>query len=227
MINDKITIVICNFNTTELTNNCVSSILNNCGFSNYLITVLDNSDKTPYVSNYSNIKIIDNTHRKFIDYSKILAQFAKCGMKENGNASLKHCYAINWLMSICQSKYMMLFDSDTILKKRIDFIDSSIATAAGVERHGQLNWCKEKRYSAKTRFLPFIQFFNIEMLHKANCKYFDPSRIYGGLCQSANYYDTGASFYEDVQHQKLPYREIAFYDYVDHIGHGSWIAKKL
>ena len=98
---DLITIAICNFNTTKLTNDAIDSIINNSGLSNIKIIILDNSDHTPFESKYDFIKIIDNTKGRFIDFNKILQKFAKCGMKENGNASLKHCYSIDWLLKIC------------------------------------------------------------------------------------------------------------------------------
>ena len=42
------TIAICNFNTNDLTNNCIKSIVKNTKAFEYKITVLDNSDKIPF-----------------------------------------------------------------------------------------------------------------------------------------------------------------------------------
>ena len=50
----------------------------------------------------------------------------------NNHASAKHCYSIQYLLNICKTKYMVLFDSDTVLHKDIDFIDDNTVTAADI-----------------------------------------------------------------------------------------------
>lgn len=50
----------------------------------------------------------------------------------NNHASAKHCYSIQYLLNICKTKYMVLFDSDTVLRKDIDFIDDNTVTAADI-----------------------------------------------------------------------------------------------
>ena len=45
MVNDKATIAICNFNTTELTNNCIESIFKNVYTMPFRVIVLDNSSQ--------------------------------------------------------------------------------------------------------------------------------------------------------------------------------------
>ena len=50
-----VTICICNFNTTDLTNNCIVSIINKIKSFKYKIVVLDNSDKTKFELDTSRI----------------------------------------------------------------------------------------------------------------------------------------------------------------------------
>lgn len=49
-MDDLVTIAICNFNTTELTNNCIRSIIKNVKKVRYKLIVLDNSDKIPFIA---------------------------------------------------------------------------------------------------------------------------------------------------------------------------------
>lgn len=51
---------------------------------------------------------------------------------------------------------MLLFDSDTILKKDIDFVNDNVITCADLEEYGMINRTGKKKYTSRTRFLPFI-----------------------------------------------------------------------
>ena len=89
------TIAICNFNTTELTNACIRSIVKNIKSFKWKVVVLDNSNKIPFyldksIESYD--EIIDNTNGKVIDFSTILKKFGKSFDETYG--SLKHAYSI-------------------------------------------------------------------------------------------------------------------------------------
>jgi len=118
---------------------------------------------------------------------------------------------------------MLLFDSDTLLLKDIDFIDNTYASIADMEKQGGMGR-NGKPYTSFTRLLPFIQFFNVKMIKAYNIRYFDYSRMHGVIAPNrGNYYDTGASFYEDLVKHGLKIRQIDYKSYIIHKDHGSWM----
>ena len=223
-----ITIAICNFNTTELTTNCIKSIFKNSKLNNIKFIILDNSYSNNAFQmsdalNSMDIRVIDNTHGKIIDFNSALKKFSKIPIKANNNGSLKHCLSIQFLLNICRSRDLLLFDSDTLLLKNIDFINPSYITVADLEKKDDpCTRSPSGKYLSETRFLPFIQYFNCELINKNQLKYFYPDRIHGGLTFSGNYYDTGASFYEDVINKNLIFKRINYKEYIKHLDHGSW-----
>ena len=116
---------------------------------------------------------------------------------------------------------MLLFDSDTVLHKDIDFIDDNIVTAADIQTR-PIDF-RKKQYVP--RFVPFIQFFNVNLINKFNIKYFDSRRI-GENHYGDRIYDTGSSFYDDIISKKAKYKKINFKAYVDHLNAGSWAKNK-
>lgn len=223
-----VTVAICNFNTTEMTTDCILSIHKNSGLKKTKFVVLDNSypNKKFQMSNKLNgidIQLIDNSNGKIIDFNAALKKFSKIPIKANNNGSLKHCLSIQFLLNACRSRDMLLFDSDTLLLKQIDFINSAYVTIADLEKKGDpCSRTPSGKYLSETRFVPFIQYFNCDLIKRKELKYFYPNRIHGGLTFSGNYYDTGASFYEDVINANLPFKRIQYKEYIDHLDHGSW-----
>ena len=219
-----VTIAICNFNTNDLTNNCIKSIVKNTKAFEYKITVLDNSDKIPFQLDSSidksRIEVIDNTHGRFIDFNKMIVSFFN-KRSHNNHASAKHCYSIQYLLNICKTKYMVLFDSDTVLRKDIDFIDDNTVTAADI----QTRPIDFRKMPYVPRFVPFIQFFNVNLINKLGIKYFDSRRI-GENHYGNRIYDTGSSFYDDIVSKRAKYKKINFKAYVDHLNAGSWAKNK-
>lgn len=233
MTTKMITIAICNFNTTELTNGCIRSIQLRYAKKNYKIVVLDNSDKISFSldstlnNNACNISVLDNTKQQLIDFDHIMKTSPYKLMPFNANnfGSLKHACSIQFLLNICCTDCMLLFDSDTILLQDIDFIDTKYASIADLEENGKIGR-NGKTYSSFTRMLPFIQFFNVKMIQEHKIAYFDYARMHGILAPNrGNYYDTGASFYADLISNKLPIKRIDYNQYIKHLDHGSWSDK--
>lgn len=234
MSNNYITIATCNFNTTELTNNLLNSIKKKFNKYKYELIILDNSNKIPFIlksnikyhKNCINIKILNNYNSKYINFDNILNTCPYKLMPNNGNnyGSLKHAFSIQFLLNICTTKYLLLFDSDTELLKDIDFISNNYITVSDIEYNNKIDSrMNNKIYTSKTRFMPFIQLFNIDKINKAHLKYFDYSRMHGVLAPNrGNYYDTGASFYEDIIKNKLNFLQISYSNYINHLDHGSW-----
>jgi len=66
------------------------------------------------------------------------------------------------------------------------------------------------------------------MIKKHNIRYFDKNRILFGASEKNNLnYDTGGSFCEDVKNAGLPYKEIDYTQYVNHLGGGSFNKEKF
>lgn len=222
MLDNKVTIAICNFNTTKLTNRLIESIFSQKNEFKLNIIVLDNSDKISFTSNNKSIKIINNTKQQFIKFDKIIKQYG--GNTINNFANMKHAMSIQFLITICQTKGMILFDSDTYLKKPIDFIDFNFITIGGLQK--QYNVINTN-ITRLPRIVPFIQFFNIDLINKYKLKYFNPLKIIGSNSKISNAFDTGASFYQDIISKKIPYKIINYSDYIYHICGASWAKKDI
>ena len=226
-----ITVAICNFNTTELTNACIQSIVIMNRALDIQFTVLDNSNTVAYSLDGVNalIKVIDNTKEKFIDFDKLLdnSPFRVSARNTNKFGSFKHAASIQFLLDICTTDKMILCDSDTIAKYKFDFIGSDAVTVADLQKNGTCAYEDERRknmiYTSKTRFLPYVQLFNVKKMNELSLKYFDYSRIHGVLSPyNGNYYDTGASLYEDCIKQDCKFEVIDYHKYMKHLGQGSW-----
>lgn len=215
---DKITIATCNFNTTELTNKLISSIINNTSDIDYQIVVLDNSDKIPFTTKFCNIRVIDNTKSQIIDFDKRISMFG--GYTTNNYANIKHAMSVQFLLDMCQTTGLLLFDSDACLKKPIDFIDESFATIGGLQKQYVATWANN--VVRLTRIVPFMQFFNTKMIRQFNIKFFDPYRIIGSSKENSNQFDTGASFYADIVDKNVPFKLIDYKQYIDHVLGASW-----
>lgn len=218
-----VTIALCNYNTTQLTNLCIRSIIKNSGLNIFKIVVLDNSDQQPFhldpKVDPSKVQIVDNTKSQYIDFKKVCKEFG--GDTSNNHANLKHAYSIQWLLSICQTKGMVLCDSDIVVKKKIDFIDYRFLSVGQMQKPYRKNNVTRFR-----RILPFLQFFNIELLDKYRLKYFDHTRILGSNSEESKYYDTGASFLEDLSNLETKdltlFKDVKVGGYINHLLGGSW-----
>lgn len=212
-----IDIFIINFNTNDLLNACIYSITSLIKNFDFAINIFDNSTSQRFQLSKNNcstkVNIIDNTTGNIINFKDVENKYAK-NMKfsQNNAASLKHTYTIDYIIKNLAKEDFLLMDSDVILKKDVDFIDPQFITIAGIG-YGKSIF--------KTKFFPFIQYFNTSKIKQQNISYFDPNRIMFGY-NFAGEYNTGASFYEDVVKCGEKFKEINFEDYVFHLGSGSW-----
>lgn len=190
------------------------------------IVVLDNSDQEKFVldSRYvDGVHVIDNTSQKFLHTFDIMRMLSldKQILMSNRCASLKHCISIDYLISICPTQKLLIVDSDAMVKRKLDFIESDAITVADLETTGVLDKRKHpRRYCGFTRFAPYIQLFNVDKMRMLGLKYFDFKRMQG--IDGFRQYDTGASFYEDVVLKAQKYDVIDYTQYIDHLEHGSW-----
>lgn len=221
---DGVTIGMCNYNTRAVTNACVKSILKNSSLD-CEIWILDNSDKERFVldddiPDRRRVKVLDNTNGNIIDFNAVIKKF---GGKiddsiSSGYANLRHSYGIQYMIDLCQTKYFLLFDNDTILKKNIDFVDDKYITIAGYQNA----YTVKNKIRRRGRFLPFMQLFNKDMLRSYKIRFFDSKKIMNGRDENAREYDTGAAFTELVFNNGLPVKILDVPEYIEHLGGGSW-----
>jgi hypothetical protein len=67
------------------------------------------------------------------------------------------------MINKCKTNNLLILDSDAFLKKDIDFLDDSYCTIADVGEDFNI-----------PRFLPMIQYINVEAFKKNNLRFCDP-----------------------------------------------------
>lgn len=218
---DKTNIFIVNFNTTQLTNNAITSIRK---FSDLRIILFDNSniDYFKCENSLEHITIIDNTKQKIIDFDseikqldeqfKIPEYIKKLHQRGNNFGSFKHTRTIQWAFDNLNCNNLILFDSDIIVKQDFSEIINSQYASIGQIENGN------KHYK---RIFPFIQYINLKLIRERGIKFFDPNRMQD-ISKFYEGYDTGGSFYEDLCLNDLPILEVQYNKYINHIGSGSW-----
>ena len=219
------TICIVHYNTPELTKAAILSIRKHGG-EDYQIVIFDNSDKRPFIgcAEMGDYIKYDNTKGKLVDFDAELAKWPERD-KDIGNAlgcnfgSVKHMLSVEWLLQNMEGPFM-LCDSDILLKRPIDDMFDETVTACG-----QVNSPYDNIHGVP-RLIPFVCFINAPKCRRLGIHYFDPLRSWGlnqGTGRNRNFYDTGASFLEDVRnHQKATLRTVWVLDRIEHLGAGSW-----
>ena len=69
----EITVAICNYNTTVLTNSCIDSYMSYNSHIMSNIVVLDNSDTETFISVNPAIQVLDNTKQTIINFDKVIS----------------------------------------------------------------------------------------------------------------------------------------------------------
>lgn len=210
----KKNIVIVHYNTPLLTECLVRSI--NLFVKDAIIYIFDNSDKYPFVADFDNVLIIDNTKGEIIDFDKWLDKYPKrtsSFARTNNFASAKHCYSVEKCMQIIKENFILL-DSDVLLKRDIsDLYDEDSIYVGEI--------IKQPKFNVR-RVLPFICYINTEMCIDNNIHYFDEEHMYGlNKSSDCEKYDTGSSFYLNTLNFR--HKEIKINDYIVHYKAGSWV----
>lgn len=204
-------ILIVNYNTQNLTNACILSVLKTTPDVN--IYVFDNSDIEPFKNSYDNVTVIDNTKGDIINFDKILNSYdnkTEYG-SESGFGTLKHTMSIDKCFDIINDNFILL-DSDVLVKKDLtELCDEGCIYVADEEINGK---------SKKMRVSPHVCFINVNACKKYGIRYFDEKRIVG-LSKESDDYDTGSSFYFDCKGHKS--KKITEKNWIVHYGAGSWV----
>lgn len=226
------TAAIVHYNTQELTTAAILSLWKH--HPDCCVIIFDNSDKRPFDSeelrvksegctgmkspDNKRVKVIDNTKGKIIDFDRWLDTFHDKIRNNNGYASAKHAYSVQWLIDHLDEPFLLM-DSDVLIKCDLTPLCNSIYAAVGeVAINPKLN--------DAPRLLPILCYINVPMLREAGIRYFNPDYMWALTSVTPNNrYDTGAWFFRELQEHHQPYLGINIAPYALHFGHGSWKTK--
>ena len=206
-------VAIVHYNTPELTMATIRSLMKNS--PGFRVTVFDNSDEKPFVAKMPNVDIIDNTKGQIIDFDKIIEKYAdrdKNDVKLSNYGSAKHSMSVDYLTRVLPEGFILL-DSDVLVKQFLGKLwDESFACAGAVEKKHDIPLLS-----------PFVCYLNTRMLYDKGVTYFNGDKMWALTEKIPNrYYDTGAWLYEGVSTNNLPMQLFDIWQFVEHLGHGSW-----
>ena len=195
-------VAIVHYNTPELTEATIKSIRKHGGES-YRIVIFDNSDERPFRSKMKGVEVVDNTEGQIINFDKELAKFTEkddsigvCGKCIHG--STKHTISVQKLWDLIPGGFLLM-DSDILLKDTVDFMFMFDQCCCGHIQESS----KSGNPFGIARLVPFLLWINVPMCVNGGARFFDPKRTWGllpgGRKNRNNWYDTGASFLEDIR----------------------------
>lgn len=215
-------VAIVHFNTPELTEACINSIRKHGG-KEYHVTVFDNSDARPFTKKMDGVTVIDNTKGQVIDFNKELSKYPKARHGEvNNYGSDKHMMSVQKLWDIIDAPFLLL-DSDVLVKQSVDFMFQDSQVAVGHVQNPQPG-----NNFHLGRLVPMLCYINVPLCRKCGLTYFDPKRSWmihsSDLQDKRNWYDTGASFYEDIHNHKngAHGKRVDIRPLMEHYKRGSW-----
>lgn len=195
-------VAIVHYNTPELTEATILSLWKHGG-QDYHVTVFDNSDSRPFTKAMPGVTRINNTRGQVIDFDKELAKYPQkdwrmgCG---NGGefGSAKHILSVQKLWELLPDGFLLL-DSDILLKRPVDFMfDEAVCTVGHIQ-----TWQQANNRGQVDRLVPMVLWINVPRCVAGGARFFDPARCWalssGGNQNPRNWYDTGASFFEDIR----------------------------
>ena len=221
------TVAIVHYNTPELTEATILSLRKHGG-KDYKVVIFDNSDERPWTKKMKGVEVIDNTKGQIIDFDEELAKypqrFAPIGV--SGKCvfgSAKHMMSIQKLFDLLPDGFLLM-DSDILLMDSVDFMFQYDRCTVGHIQSAQ----KAGNPKGIERLVPMLCWINVPMCKHCGIDYFDPKRSWGlqpgGPRNKGNYYDTGASFLEDIRSHKNGAcgRRIDIRPLIIHLASGSW-----
>lgn len=218
------TVAIVNYNTPELTAAAILSLRKHGG-KDWRVVIFDNSDEKPFIKKMKKVEVVDNTKGQIIDFEKELAKYPnkvpECGV--DGKCvfgSDKHMMSIQALFDILPDGFLLM-DSDILLKQNVEFMFQEGQCVVG---HIQTR-DKSKNPYGIDRLVPMLCYINVPMCKACGISYWDPNRSWQLHGKTKNsWYDTGASFLEDVKSHKRGARgrRIDIVPLMEHLKSGSW-----
>ena len=217
-------VAIVHYNTPELTEAAILSLRKHGG-EDYEVTIFDNSDRRPFTKQMDGVRVIDNTSGQVIDFDAELAKYPerepRFAMQSN-YGSFKHILTIQKLFELLPDGFLLM-ESDIIIKQPVDHMFDYTHGTVG---HVQTGVIAHNPHNID-RLVPFLCFINVPMCRECGVNYFDPMRCWAlqkGEQTRGNWYDTGASFLEDIRSHKngINGLRIDIRPLMDHYHGGSW-----
>lgn len=225
-------VAIVHYNTPELTEATVLSLRKHGG-EDYKVIIFDNSNERPWKRKMKGVTVIDNTHGEVIDFESELRKFphrddsigvwGKCV-----HGSTKHMMSVQKLWELIPQGFLLM-DSDILLKQNVDFMFMFDQCCCG---HIQTA-AKSGNPHNIDRLVPMLCWINVPMCINGGARYFDPKRTWGllggGKKNRNNWYDTGASFLEDIKTKKPAChgKRIDIRPLMEHLQSGSWMRSDI
>lgn len=220
-------VAIVHYNTPELTEAAIRSLRKHGG-EDYKVVIFDNSNERPWKKKMKGVTVFDNTGGQYLDFDEELAMFpdrddsigvwGKCV-----HGSTKHMMSIQKLWELIPGGFLLM-DPDILLKESVDFMFMFDQCCCG---HVQ-DASKSRNPFGIPRLVPMLCWINVPMCINGGARYFDPARTWGllpgGRKNRNNWYDTGASFLEDIKTKKPAChgKRIDIRPLMEHIQSGSW-----
>ena len=236
MTQQKRQVAIIHFNTPELTEAAIWSLRKHGG-EDWAVTIFDNSDRRPFRvpkhKAFGDVTIIDNTKGQIIDFDKELEKYPNRDPEqwavERGCVfgSAKHMMSVQWLMdNALKDADFLLMDSDVLIKKDPSVMFMPQECAVGYIQ----TWQVAINRGHNDRLCPFLLYINTPMCRKGGARFYDPNRCWGlngDPTDKRNWYDTGASFLEDIKTKKPDCHGVVlcrdiYTSLFEHYQKGSW-----
>ena len=214
---DGMNVAVVHYNTPDLVEAAIKSLFKHTRGCH--VYVFDNSDSKPFVTKLPNVEVIDNTKGQIIDFEKILEKYPdkwERDIKKSNYGSAKHSMSVEELMKIIPTGFVLM-DSDVLIKDDITpFFNKNVACVGS----------EDIKHNVPL-MMPFLCYLNNPMLHENGVTFFNGDKMWALSNVTPNqYYDTGAWLLEEVRRCKLEVAYINIWQYVEHLGHGSWRGQK-
>lgn len=224
----KRNVAIVHYNTPMLTKAAILSLRKNGG-GDYNVYVFDNSDKNPFTTKMTGMTIFDNTKGNIINFDEELAKYdknEKIGCASGCEwGSVKHMMSVQALFELIPDGFLLM-DSDILIKADVSMMFMEDECCCGYIQQ----WQKSYNRFRIDRLAPMLLYINVPMCNKGGARFFDAERSWGLFPDEndrRNWYDTGASFLEDIKvkkplcHGRVLNRSI-YVSLFEHYGSGSW-----
>ena len=206
-------VAVVNYNTPDLTNAAIRSLFKHT--SGCHVYVFDNSDEKPFKTTLPNVEVIDNTKGQLVDFKAELKKYPKKwkrDVQKSNFGSAKHSMSVDKLMELIPDGFVLM-DSDVLITKDIkSFWNKSVACIGAEDIKHNVPLLQ-----------PFLCYLNVPMLKENGIAYYNGKKMWALSDKDPDqYYDTGAWMLEEVRRCRLTVSYVNIWNYVKHLGHGSW-----
>lgn len=206
-------VAIVHYNTPELTWAAIRSL--NKTTPGCRVYLFDNSDERPFNQRVANVEIIDNTKGEVINFDEELAKYADKrdeDLTQSNYGSAKHTMSVEKMFELIPDGFILM-DSDVLVKRNLTPLFNRGVACGGA---------KGEKMNVPLLY-PFLCWLNVPKLTEAGIHYFNGEKMWSLSNDVPNrYYDTGAWLLEEVQKKYLEVQSWDIYNFITHLGHGSW-----